>query len=342
MRAPGFWSNPVDRPGWKARALAPLGALYAAGTARRLRRGRPWRAEVPVICVGNLTAGGAGKTPLVMWLQQWLCAAGHRPHVLSRGYGGTLDGPLRVDPRQHDATMVGDEPLMLAALGPVWVGRDRALSARAAQQAGADVLILDDGFQNPSLAKDLSIVVVDATRGFGNGRCIPAGPLREPVATGLGRADLVLSLGDARAQARFDETWGHGLRRPRAVGAVRPLPTGMDWSGMPVFAFAGIAYPQKFFETLGNLGCTLRGAVALEDHQPLSPDLIARLKADADARGAQLVTTEKDAVRLAPDLRADILILPVRLEMSDPAPLCDALAQIGLGHGATEPDHVKP
>src|SRR6056297_16646 len=215
MRPPAFWDAPPDRPGPLPRLLAPLGRLYARTTARRVARGPGFAPGPPVVCVGNLNAGGTGKTPTVIALVQRL---GEGTHVVTRGHGGRLAGPVRVDERRHRAAEVGDEPLLLAAFAPTWVARDRAAGVRAAEAAGAARIVLDDGFQNPAVAPDLSLVVVDAARGFGNGRCLPAGPLREPVAQGLARADLVLSLGDAAAQTTFADRWGEAVTLPHLRG----------------------------------------------------------------------------------------------------------------------------
>ena len=313
MQAPKFWTLP--RPNLIANLLRPLGWVYARATARRLRQSG-YRAGVPVICIGNLNVGGTGKTPTAIALIARLSARGVTAYVVSRGYGGTQSEPLLVDPNRHAAALVGDEPLLLSAFTPTIVARDRAAGVRLAESLGARVILLDDGFQNPSVVKDFSILVVDGAVGFGNGLCLPAGPLREPVAVGLARADLVLSIGAPLRDV------------PHILGRLDVLQMGMDWQGARVIAFAGIGRPQKFFDTLRAQGAQILRAESLGDHATLSDALLTRLHQQAMAQDAQLVTTEKDAVRLPERFRAHVLTLPVRLHIDDWGPIDAALDRL--------------
>lgn len=325
MKAPLFW---YKRYSVQSLVLAPLGWMYQALTAHRLKRSAKVTASVPVICVGNINAGGTGKTPTVIAISQRLQHMGWTPHIVSRGYGGTLSGPIQIDPGIHKADEAGDEPLLLAAFAPTWVAKDRSEGIRAAEQAGAEVIIMDDGFQNPDVAKDLSIVVVDAVKGFGNGRAMPAGPLRESVTAGLARADALLAIGPDHARRAFQPKVPTECLRLN--GQLDPLPTGLPLNGLPVLAFAGIGHPEKFFATLKALGADMVRGEALVDHQPLTVSLMTRLETEAKARGLHLVTTEKDAVRLPDGFRQKVMTVPVRLTLSDWAGLDAKLTRIGI------------
>ncbi len=327
MQPPVFWFTPPEKPSIWARLLTPLGAIYAQATAWRIAH-KGYEASVPVISVGNLNLGGTGKTPTVIALVEAMSR--RKVHVVSRGYGGRETGPHRVDERRDTASDVGDEPLLLSSFAPVWVARDRAAGVRAAETAGPEVVVLDDAHQNGAVQKSLSIVTVDATVGFGNGRVCPAGPLREPVEIGLARADIVILIGRERERNVFLDRWRGALAIPVVEAELEPLATGMDWHNLRVLAFAGIGRPGKFFETLDGVGADIARKVPLDDHQTLNATLLSRLESEAEGLGAQLVTTEKDAVRLPDAFRAKVLTLPVRLRLVDDGPL-RALLETILG-----------
>jgi len=327
MRQPRFWFTDPDRPSLRAKLLSPLSFFAAKATAARLRKGKAYRASIPVICIGNINVGGTGKTPTVIALATALTENGHRPVVVTRGYGGSLEGPLTVDPAHHSAAEVGDEALLLSAFAPVIKATNRAAGTMLAEATG-DVILLDDGHQNPSVVKDLTVIVASARQGFGNGRVMPAGPLREPINTGLKRAHVLLTIGSEDDQISFTNRWQTDL--PHLVGNLKPLATGMPWKDLRVIAFAGIGHPEKFFATLRLVGADIVKAEPLDDHQPLTDALMKRLSDEAKASNAQLVTTEKDAVRLPKAFRTSVLPFPVRLEIEDWAPLHDAITAKGL------------
>jgi tetraacyldisaccharide 4'-kinase len=318
-------------PGLRA-LLTPASWIWAAVTARRIARATPFDPGVPVICVGNLTVGGAGKTPVVRALAERLRAWGRDVHLLSRGYGGRLEGPVRVDPARHSSADVGDEPLMLARDFPVWVARDRAAGAKAAAEAGAEAIVMDDGHQNPSVKKALSLVVVDGeTRRdewpFGDGRVFPAGPMREPLAVGLARAQAALILLPADLP-KADPGLVAVLRGPPLLvahlAAAAAPPKG------PQVGFAGVGKPWKVERALQAAGCELADFASFPDHQAYDEATLKRLADRAAQFDAGLVTTEKDWVRLPPEWRTRVAAWPVRAEFDDPAALDALLAGAGL------------
>lgn len=326
MRPPEFWKADV---GGRDAALAlralltPVSWLYAFAAAQRQNTTGSRRAPVPVICVGNLTVGGAGKTPITRALRSKL---GPNVHTLSRGYGGRIEGPLRVT-TDMDAREVGDEPLLHARDGAAWIARDRFAGAMAAAQAGAHAIIMDDGFQNPKLAKDLSIIAVDPGFGIGNGQVFPAGPLRERLADGLARADAVIILHSARSGD--DEApsldWLTGFAKPILHARLEPAGIAPDRN---LVAFAGLARPEKFFDTLAAMGGKVTEAVPFADHHYYTEDDLGVLAQMAEERDAMLITTEKDAARLSPEWRARVAILPVAARFDDETALDALLAPI--------------
>ena len=328
MRTPSFW---YSRPSFLAWFLSPLGRLYSRATAKRLNKATTvFRAQSPVICIGNINAGGTGKTPTIIAVVEHLQRLGRTAVVVSRGYGKNLTVPTLVNPLVHSSDQVGDEPLLIAAFCQIIVTNSRVAGVQLASKGKPDVILMDDGFQDPTVYKDFSIITVDASLGFGNGFCIPAGPLREPVLTGLKRADMCLSIGPKETQKKFLEKLSSPLGVAHLTAEIKPLLTGMRWASLNAFAFAGIAHPEKFFLTLEGLGVNILGREALADHQPLSVSLMRRMSAKAKSLNAQLVCTEKDFVRVPLNYRMEVLVLPVRLEIEDWSKVDLKLADLGL------------
>ena len=320
MQPPDFWRREANP--WPARLLSPLGTLYGAAATLRRWSHQPYHAAVPVVVAGGLTLGGSGKTPLALALAERLKA--RRPHFLSRGYGGRLAGPIAVDPALHEAADVGDEPLLLAATAPTWVSRDRPAGARAAVAAGAGLLVLDDGFQNPFIAKDLAFLAIDGEVGLANGHVFPAGPLREPATSAFARASAVVLVGEDRTgfAARV------AGRCPILPARLVPGPEALALRGQRVFAFAGIGRPEKFFAALAGLGAELVGRRSFADHHPYSAAEADALVVEAAARNARPVTTAKDHVRLPAPVRAQVTVASVTLQFDDLAALDRLLARV--------------
>jgi len=328
MREPAFWHRPSS---WKAHLLRPLAALYGAIAASRLRR-QGVQARVPVLCVGNYHGGGAGKTPTVLALTKVLRELGETPVVLSRGYGGRLRGPVMVQPSRHGAADVGDEPLMLASHVPVAVARDRVDGVALATSQGASVILMDDGFQNPAIAKDASLIVIDSDRGIGNGYVIPAGPLRAPLAPQLERTDALIVVGRGTASRTIAERIAAQPDKPVLSAQIAPDPACVArLAGQRVLAFAGIGDPGRFFRTLRAAGIDVVRERTFPDHHPFSTADVDTLIADAKREGLTLVTTEKDLARLRqrgelPAWADQIVPLQVTLEFEDVARLRKFLA----------------
>jgi tetraacyldisaccharide 4'-kinase len=335
MREPAFWWDPDGGRWW----LSPISGVYGMAAALRMRSaGR--RAGVPVICLGNLTVGGAGKTPAALEVGRILLAAHERPYFLTRGYGGRLAGPVRVDPARHTADAVGDEPLLLARLAPTIVSRNRVAGAEAARRDGATVIVMDDGFQNPSLTKDLAVLLVDGRRGIGNGRVFPAGPLRAPLEAQIEFAHAIIVVGPADgASAVIEAAHRHGVAVFHA-GIEPDRATIAAVGRRPVLAFAGIGNPDKFFATLLEAGIAIAERLSFPDHHRYTASDARALLKRADAENVMLLTTEKDAVRLNGHRRLTALAsrantLPVRLAVTEAgafqAMILNVFAQRGGG-----------
>ena len=314
LEPPSWWhgSSPADR--LKAALLSPAGWLYGAAAQARFALATPYRSSLPVICAGNFTVGGAGKTPLALALAEIARGLGHRPAFLTRGYGGSLAGPHKVEPERDGAPEVGDEALLLARAAPTVLARIRPDGAKAIEALGASLIIMDDGFQNPSLAKDMAVIAVDAGAGFGNGRVFPAGPLRAPLAAQLRRASLAVWIGEGGGvEADFNGC------PPVIKARLRPADGGEWLRGARVAAFSGIGRPAKFFATLRECGAEIVAAEAFPDHHGFTEAEARALITRTEALGAIPVTTEKDWVRIVgatgplAELKAKARALPVRL-----------------------------
>ncbi|KDE20494.1 tetraacyldisaccharide 4'-kinase [Acetobacter aceti 1023] len=327
LRAPIFWSKPSAKI--RPLLLWPFSAIVAAVTAYKQRQPGEY-APVPVLCCGNISVGGTGKTTVVLDLAAHLLQRGKNPHILTRGYGGRLRTTTQVNPALHSAQDVGDEPLLLAQICPVWVGADRAASARAAVAAGADCLLMDDGFQNPSLHKNLSLLVVDGSVGLGNGHVLPAGPLREPPLQAFARAQATLLIGADKTdfQTHFGQVAPHFM-----CAELRQSETVKTLQGQRCVAFAGLGRPEKFFEGLKNCNVTLAQTVAFPDHYFYKQQDLKRLAEMALSLQARLVTTPKDAVRLPEYFRQKVTVIGVDLVWQNPA-APDALLDLFLNGSA--------
>lgn len=326
--APSFW---YAKPGMLARAFVPLSAIYAWVSRSRGARITPYRSKLPVICVGNFTAGGGGKTPTAIAIAKMLQTQGLRPCFLTRGYGGKLQGPQLVG-EKDSAEEIGDEPLLLAAIAPTVIAANRADGAKFIEALDANVIVMDDGFQNPQLAKDLSLIAVDSGRGIGNGYVLPAGPLRAPLGEQMDHADALIVNGESGKAASLAENF---TKAGKPVFSARIVPQGdTRWLGvLPVIGFAGIARPEKFFMTLQSNGARLEGRRVFPDHHRFTDKEAASLLRAAQEQKCMLVTTEKDWVRLPEDrdsplgeLKFRSRPLPIALQFEDEGALAALLA----------------
>lgn len=330
MRTPEFWYPQHGSGGVWPWLLAPFAGLFLlAGSLRRLFT-HPYRPPVPVLCIGNLIAGGSGKTPTAIALGKDLAERGHAVHFLTRGYGGRLAGPVQVDIDVHQAADVGDEALLLARSAPTWVARDRAAGARAAVVAGAQLLIMDDGYQNPGIVKDVSLLVIDAARAVGNGWPIPAGPMRETLRGGLRHASAIILVGEADCSVT-----PLAAARNIPVLHARKVPDadGDGFHGHAVHAFCGLGAPEQFFQMLRDLGADLVGTASFPDHHPYTEDEFRGLLKSAGRTGGELVTTEKDFVRLWPGARQRVRTLGITMRFSEPQALERILASLWPSEG---------
>lgn len=330
LRAPRFWWR--ETATLLARLLQPLGSLYGRITLRRIRQPGT-DAGLPVICVGNFIAGGAGKTPTAIAIARLLEERGEKPFVLMRGYGGRLAGPVEVDPDRHRAADVGDEPLLMARHARTVIARDRVAGARLARGLGASIVVMDDGLQNPSLVKQLKLAVVDGSSGVGNGFCLPAGPLRAPLAEQLGEVDAIIVIGPGDAGERVAAI-ARARKKPVLAAGLKPADAAVErLRGRKVVALSGIGRPEKFAATLREAGATIAAEQAHGDHHAYEAGDVAAALAAAREHSALIATTEKDWTKLAPlwpeDAWGSLVVVPVSLVFAEPADIAGLLAPLG-------------
>ncbi len=308
MKTPSFWYR---QKSLRAHLLSPLGQLYRAATL--VRRGviTPYAASVPILCIGNIVAGGAGKTPTALALAQMLIKEGQKPVFVSRGYGGSEKGPLRIDLNRHTAADVGDEALLLAQKAPCWIARQREAAIREAEKE-ATVIILDDGLQNPKVAADVALLVIDGEAGFGNQRLIPAGPLRETISDALPRIDAIVLIGE--------DLWGcaKALDAPILQASLKPALNPTFLAKPNVLAFAGIGRPSKFYESCRKAGLAVALTQDFPDHYRYSASDLENLTQRAQEKGLRLITTAKDFVRVPTAFQPHVAVLAVDLVFADP------------------------
>ena len=316
MKQPRFWYE--KHVHFFSHVLKPLGLLYSTTTKLRILFCKPWAAQIPIICVGNLVVGGSGKTPTAIAIAELLIRKGLRVHFLSRGYGRSTFGAFKVDPNLHDVATVGDEPLLLAQIAPTWVSNNRRSSAKLAAQEGAQIIVMDDGFQNPEIHKDLSLLTIDGVSGFGNNLVLPAGPLRENIHSGLARANAVLIIGPDKYGIEKIISNSENKALSLLHGNFKPHDNFKHLQDKKVFGFAGIGQPKKFFQSLKDVGLLLTGTMEFNDHHIYSASEIHYLIDKAKKLEAQLITTSKDLTRINKELASNILEFPIKLEWEDP------------------------
>lgn len=309
INSPKHWQS----NGALALLLYPLSLIYALGAAVRHKTATPWQAGVPVICVGNIIAGGAGKTPMAINIAKQLKKIGKNPHIVTRGYGGSATGPDKVDEKKNNFSESGDEAILLAHIAPTWVAKERKAGVMAAVYNGADVVILDDGLQNPSVKKDFSIVVVDGGYGFGNKMLLPAGPLRETIKCGISRADAVVVVGEDKFDARADILAVNPTLK--IIDAVLEPINADEIKNLDVIAFAGIGRPEKFFDTLQSIGCNIKARHSFPDHHLYVENDILPILQQAKNTNCNVVTTAKDAVKIPLHLLEKISVLKVEIKL---------------------------